>query len=342
MPSATVNSSSMSSAGTPRSILAVRLGAMGDIIHTLPAAALLKRVTPGCRLTWVVEPRWAALLEGNPFVDHVLLLRRGSGAGLLASWRELRTERYDLAVDFQGLLKSAVVAAAARPARIAGFDRSQLREKAAALFYAETIQTRGAHVVDRNRELASAALHEGDFPLQPGDFALPPGRPEGTLPEGDFVLASPLAGWRSKQWPIEHYRVVATRLRRELGIPLVWNGREAAHLPAMEEAVPHVSGLPGLIHATRRAGAVLGVDSGPLHLAAALDKPGVAIFGPTDPARNGPYGGSLRVLRRADAVTTYRRGSEIDESMRRISPDEVFEQLRAVLEGAGRESVQSP
>jgi len=332
----------MSDAGTPSSpgILAVRLGAMGDIIHTLPAVTALKRGHPGSHVTWVVEPQWATLLEGNPFVDRVLLLRRGSGTGLLESWRELRSRRYRLAVDFQGLLKSAVVAAAARPERIFGCQQSQLRERTAALFYSDKIATRGRHMVDRNCELAAATLPAGQAapegrPLA-CEFPLPPGRPEGALPKGDFVLASPLAGWRSKQWPVEHYRVLARRLRRELGIPLVLNGREAAHLPAVEDAVPHISGMAGLIYATRRAAAVLGVDSGPLHIAAALEKPGVAIFGPTDPARNGPYGGTLCVLRWPDAVTTYRRGSEIDESMRRVSPDEVFEKLRTTLAPVAR------
>jgi heptosyltransferase-1 len=86
-----------------------------------------------------------------------------------------------------------------------------------------------------------------------------------------------------------------------------------------------------LIHATRRAAAVVGVDSGPLHLAAALGKPGVAVYGPTDPARNGPYGDSLRVLRSPAAVTTYKRGASIDEAMRAVSPAQVFEALKAML-----------
>src|SRR5439155_20434798 len=136
------------------------------------------------------------------------------------------------------------------------------------------------------------------------------------LPETDFVLASPLAGWQSKQWPMEHYESLAARLKRELGIPLVLNGPPGSSLP-------HESGLPGLIHATRRAIAVVGMDSGPLHLAAALDKPGVAIFGPTDPQRNGPYRSSLEVLRSPSAVTSYKRRAEIDESMRQVSPEEV-------------------
>ena len=320
------NWSSMCSGYIPANprVLAVRLGAMGDIIHALPAVAALKRARAGTHVTWVVEPQWAALLDENPFLDRVLLLRRGSAAGLLESWRELRAGCYDLAVDFQGLLKSAVVAAAARPARVIGFDTPLVRERAAGLFYTERVAAQGAHVVDRNCELAGCADAPRVFPL-------PAGKAEGELPEGRFVLASPLAGWRSKQWPQEHYAALALRLRRELNVPLVLNGREAAHLPAIADAAPHVSGLPGLIHATRQALAVVGVDSGPMHLAAALGKPGVAIFGPTDPARNGPFGGSLRVLRRRDAVTTYRRGAEIDESMRRISADEVFEALRASL-----------
>jgi heptosyltransferase-1 len=301
---------------------------MGDIVHTLPAVAALKRGHPGSHLTWIVEPQWTPLLEGNPFVDEVLLLRRGSAASLLRSFRELRAGHYDFAVDFQGLLKSALTAAFARPRTLFGFDSSLLRERAAALFYSRTVAATAAHKVDQNLELAAAA---GGTPTARPVFPLPPGRPEGELPRGDFVLASPFAGWRSKQWPAEHYAALTALLRREVGMPLVFNGREAAHLPRIEGAIPHVSGIPGLIDATRRATAVVGVDSGPLHIAAALEKPGVAIFGPTDPARNGPYGASLRVLRRPGAATTYKRGGEIDEDMRLVTAEEVFEALRAVL-----------
>jgi heptosyltransferase-1 len=313
-------------------ILQVRLGAMGDILHTLPAAASLKHSFPGARLTWAVEPRWAPLLEANPFVDRLVFVRRATAASLLESWRELRAEPYDFAVDFQGLLKSALTAACARPPRIFGFDASQCRERSAALFYSARTVAQSAHVVDRNLELAARAGASELLRV----FPLPPGAPEDELPPGRFVLASPLAGWRSKQWPAERYTALAARLRRELDLPLVIN-LPAAGAMSVEGALPHVSGLPGLIHATRRAAAVVGVDSGPMHLAAALAKPGVAIFGPTDPARNGPYGGSLRVLRCPGAATTYKRGAEISESMRRISSDEVFEALRAALAARGAE-----
>ena len=320
----------MSTAGNPPdpAILVVRLGAMGDILHTLPAVRALKLGYPETPLTWVVEPKWAPLLEQNPFVDRVVTLDRGSFRGIVASHRALRECSYRFAVDFQGLLKSALVAVAAQPATIYGFDPSLVRERAAALFYAHKISTSATHVVDRNLDLAAAA---GAVCGGSPGFPLPPGRPEGDLPAGEFVLASPLAGWASKQWPLAHYRALGERLRSELGIPLVLNGPPGAPFGDIAPALAHYSGLPGLIHATRRAAAIVGVDSGPLHLAAALDKPGVAIFGPTDPARNGPYGNSLRVLRSAAAVTTYKRGAAIDESMQNISPAEVFEILWAAL-----------
>lgn len=310
-------------------ILIVRLGAMGDIIHTLPAVASLKHSYPASTVTWAVEPQWQPLLEDNPFVDRVVLLRRGALAGLFESWRELRSFRYDFAVDFQGLVKSALVASAARPERIFGFHQSQVREPVAALFYSNKTVSRSAHKVDQNLELAAAAGAAN--PVY--KFPLPPGRPEAELPAGEFVLASPMAGWGAKQWPLESYGALATRLRRELGIPLVLNGPPSTQslFRGVTDAVPHASGLAGLIYATRCAAAVVGVDSGPLHMAAAVGKPGVAIYGPTDPARNGPYGDSLRVLRCPEAVTTYKRGTSIDASMAHISPDEVFETLRSAL-----------
>ena len=303
---------------------------MGDIIHALPAVASLKNGLPGARITWVVEPRWAPLLEANPFVDRVALLRRGTARGILTNWREIRSERYRFAVDFQGLIKSAVTAACARPERIFGFHRSQARERAAALFYSDEVSSASVHVVDRNLDLAAAAGATARLRV----FPLPPGAPDGELPPGDFVLASPLAGWRSKQWPLERYGALAARLRSELGMALALNGPESAagELAQVAGASVHLSGLTGLIHATRRAAAVVGLDSGPMHLAAALGRPGVAIFGPTDPARNGPYGGSMRVLRSPSAVTTYKRSEEIDSSMYEISPDQVFESLRDAVE----------
>jgi heptosyltransferase-1 len=295
-------------------------------LHVLPAVASLRASHPAARITWAIEPRWAPLLEGNPHIDRVALVRRDDIRG---TWRELRAESYDCAIDFQGLMKSALVAKGAGPARILGFDRRQLREKLATLFYSDSVHSGAAHRVDQCLDLAAALP---GTKIRSGEFFVPAGKPEGELPAGDFVLASPLAGWQGKQWPLEFYGLLAGRLERELGMPLVCNAPAAASLPTIGGVRSHVSSLAGLIWATRRATAVIGVDSGPMHLAAALAKPGVAIFGPTDPARNGPYGApNLRVLRHVGAVTTYKRGDTIDDSMRRISPDQVFEALRGAL-----------
>ncbi len=299
-------------------ILVVRLGAMGDVLHTLPAVASLKNSIPDSHITWVIESKWTPLLEGNPFIERVIGLDRRTLAGLATAWRELRETHFDFAVDFQGLTKSAVVATIAWPERVYGFRDP--RESVASLFYSTKILPRSVHIVDRNLDLSAAAgasslLHA---------FPIPSGRPEGKLPTGDFVLASPLAGWGAKQWPLEYYSELGLRIQREMGMTLVLNGPQAIHV---EHTVPHVSGLPGLIDATRRASAVIGLDSGPLHLAAALGKPGVAIYGPTDPAINGPYQSNLKLLRSDGAATTYRRTSEPDSSMRAIKPEMVFEAL---------------
>ena len=310
-----------------RRVLAVRLGSMGDIIHTLSAVATLKHSFPRCRLSWIVDPKWAPLLEGNPFLDEVIHFDRKKLGGMLEAGRRLRAGGFDTVVDFQGLIKSALVASVARPERIHGFHQSQLRERLAAIFYSHRTLARSAHVVDRNLELAAAA---GATSLLRA-FPLPPGSPEGTLPARSFVLGTPLAGWPAKQWPLENYAELGRLLRDELSLALVLNGppEAAPEFAAITGVATHFSGVAGLIDATRRAAAVVGIDSGPLHLAAALGKAGVAIYGPTDPERNGPYGGSITVLRSPGARTSYKRRAQVDDSMRRISPEAVFEALKA-------------
>ncbi len=346
----------------PRRILVVRLGSMGDVIHTLPAVARLKSCLPDAELSWVIEPQWVFLLKDNPYVDRVIEapLRRWRAQPFRARTRRefrtfrgtLREQPFDLAIDFQGLLKSACVAYLSRAERVFGFDRKELREPLAASLYSDRVSARAAHVVDRNLELAAEALAAagaGDEELgaDRGDeirFPLPAGVPDSQLPEpqlpgGGFVLTTPLAGWGSKQWPLELFSELAAMLHRETGMTLLVDCAPAdcAKADGIVRRAPagscrlHVSSIEGLIAATRKARAVIGVDSGPLHLAAALQAPGVALFGPTDPARNGPYGSSFRVLRSPDAATSYKRRGEIDPSMRSIEPREVWAALEPML-----------
>lgn len=306
-------------------ILLIRLGAFGDLLHALPAAATLRRGVPGARLTWAVDPRWSGLLAGNPDVDTALSVDRRSWESLKRARAFFAENPVDLCVDLQGLIKSGALARASGARRRLGFATPLLREKLAALFYTEQAAVTARHVVDRNVELAQAA--GGSQAVL--DFPIPEGEPEGELPTGPFVLACPLAGWPAKQWPLEHFETLGQMLR-DAGHTLVLNVARRIESPLAQ----HVSGLPGLINATRRAAAVIGLDSGPMHLAAALGRPGVALFGPTDPERNGPYGGSMRTLRHPDAPTSYRRGQEILACMRDLSPRLVFETLLPCLNTA--------
>jgi heptosyltransferase I len=296
-------------------ILIVRLGAMGDILHTMPAVAALRASQPDAEIAWVLEPKWFPLLECSGLAHHLLPLDRRSAISIWTAQRWLKRWRPDIAIDFQGLLKSALVARCSAAPQRRGFANG-LREEAAGLFYTDPIASSATHVVDKNCDLVG-------LPAAPP--LLPQGQAGETLPAGPFVLAAPFAGWASKQWPIERYAQLAALLQDRHAVTLVLN-------VAPNQATPngvfrHQSDIGGLIHATRQAHAVLGLDSGPLHLAAALGKPGVALFGPTDPARNGPYRSPITVLRQPNAETTYKRGAQIAPSMMSLSVEAVYNAL---------------
>ncbi len=314
-------------------ILVIRLGAMGDIFHTMPAVAGLRLRYPKAVITWVVEAKWQALLSGCPFIDEVFPLDRTSIGGIAHAWGQLRQRKFDFAIDFQGLMKSGLIARASGADQRLGYERDQLREVLAAMFYNTSKAVAAVHVVDRHRQLASVT--------SPVEFYLPQGAVEAELPAGQYVLTCPMAGWGAKQWPQEYYVELARGVAAELGMPLVVNGPPAASFDHFSPALVHLSGLPGLIDATRRATAVVGLDSGPLHMAAAIEKPGVAIFGPTDPARNGPYGTSLRVLRSTAATTTYKRDNMEHAAMRSITPRMVLDELKQCLATSSRNLTQT-
>jgi heptosyltransferase-1 len=312
-------------------ILVIRLGAMGDVLHALPAVASLKQSFPESRLVWLIAHRWAPLIEGNPAIDELRYFDRGGLGALWSLWRELKDLRPALAVDLQGLLQSAIAARASGPAQLYGFDRSVAREPLASLLYTHRIAVTGPHRIERNLQLVAAA---GARSLTLESW-IPPGSPEGDLPQKPFVLASPFAGWGSKQWPLAHYQELGRELSAR-GLPLVVNvsPERRSELSRCKHVRVHTSSLSGLIHATRCASAVVGVDSGPLHLAAALKKSGVALFGPTDPAQTGPFGNTITVLRRAQVRTTYKRGAHVDQNLAAISARETAEALFQSLQHA--------
>ncbi len=298
-------------------VLVIRLGAMGDIFHAMPAVASLRRGLPDAHISWIVESKWKPLLEGCPFINDVITFDRSH---LVQSWIKLSDQPFDMAVDLQGLIKSGAIALGSGAPKVVGYQQNQLRESYAGLFYTECHPTNSIHMVDKHRDLAKA-VGGADSPAQ---FYLPQGHQEGELPDEPFVLSCPQAGWGAKQWPASYYNELSILMQKELGLKLVLNG------PPGSDATHH-SGLAGLIWATRRAYAVIGLDSGPMHMAAAIGKPGVAIFGPTDPARNGPYGGSISVLRTSDAHTTYQRRQSEDNAMKAIDPRMVIDELKRCL-----------
>ncbi len=342
-------------------ILVIRLGSLGDLVHTMPAVAALRasfpraslghvdaQTQPGFGLDWVVEEKWSPLIEMVDGIDHVIPLRR-SVAGYFECVRRLRQERYALAVDFQGLYKSAILSWRSGARRRIGFDAKTAREPGASYFYNECVAPSGPHVAELNASLAIQAGAQPpvamQFPVQVPDAEL--GKLAATLAakfaaklaaantRDGYMVVSPGGGWKSKCWPPERYGQLCCKIWRSHGLQAVVNagpGEEelgAAVIRAAAPATPVMMSpsLPELCALVKKARVVVAADTGPLHLAAAFGTRVVALFGPTDPARNGPvYAGGERgtVLRNvSDDANTYKRGLEYSGAMLSISIEQV-------------------
>ena len=287
-------------------VLIVRLGALGDIVHTIPAAAAIRAAYPDARIDWLVDAKHRAILELVPVVDTVLTLRHRSLAGWLDATRQLRLRRYDVALDFQGLMKSALLARASGARRVLGFSIWHLREKGARPFYSESVrgdadpgEPLAGHVIRKNLRLLSSlgiASPAIEFPLRPVPSAArdaiaaqASGRP--------YALLNPGAAWPNKRWPAARFGEIAAFLRdvRRLHPIVLWGPGEeglaadviAASSGAATLAPP--TAVADLVSICRDAALMISGDTGPLHVAAAVGTPIVAIFGPTDPERNGPF-----------------------------------------------------
>lgn len=318
--------------------LIMRLGSLGDIVHTLPAVAALHESFPQARLGWVVEPRWRPLLDGNPDINEIIVFDRSSWTGMASSLRRLRVARYTCAIDFQGLYKSAVLAFLSGARRRVGFHRRLARERGAAVFYTERVAPAAAHVVDQNLALAEsvgARKASCRFPLRiPPEAEAHVDQVLGAskLAAGEFFVMSSGGGWRGKWWPAERYG----HLHRHLAERYGWRGvvNFGAGERALAEEVVSAAGtpaplllelnLPQLMALLRRAKLFVGGDTGPLHLGVALGVPVVGLYGPTDPARNGPYCSADIVVRNArPEETTYARSDAYSPSMLSITVEQV-------------------
>jgi lipopolysaccharide heptosyltransferase I len=286
-------------------ILIVRLGALGDIIHTVPAAAALRAAFPDARIDWLVDARHRPVVDLITVVDRAIVLERSSMAGWMAAARRLRTMPYDVALDFQGLLKSAVLARASGARRVAGFSIWHLREKTARPFYSETapggrLSALGDHVIVKNLSLLRV-LGISDppirFPLAEVDSDALVQVREMLGGDGPFALINPGAAWPNKRWPPERFGEIAAFLQQVRRLPsiVLWGPGEEGLAGAVVETsegaarVAPPTNLSDLLALARAASLMVSGDTGPLHIAAAAGTPTVALFGPTDPHRNGPW-----------------------------------------------------
>jgi lipopolysaccharide heptosyltransferase I len=291
-------------------ILIVRLGALGDIVHAIPAAAALRRAHPSARVDWLVDAKHRDIVDLVTTIDRVVVVPRPTLRGWVQALRAVRTVRYDVAIDLQGLLKSAVLARASGAARVVGFSIWHLREKTARPFYSATEPAEGGHVIHKNLRLLRAIGIEDDrveFPLGAVQSdALARVRDEAA--GRPFALINAGAGWPNKRWPPDRFGAVARFLADECGVTpvVVWGPGEEALAAAVVSASAGAAvtapptRVADLLALLREAALMISGDTGPLHLAAAAGTPTVSLFGPTDPERNGPWSGADVVVSRFD------------------------------------------
>ena len=323
--------------------LVVRLGSLGDIVHAFPAVSGLRQSFPDSEIVWLTHPKWEALARAGAVANEVWTVDTRKWSSLRSILARIRRHPFQAAIDYQGLWKSAALPFLAGVPRRIGFSSQTIREAGVPLLYTDRVRVNAAaHVSDQNGELTARA--GATSAVGPVDLKIPAedaGPLRLTLQEagvGEYIVLSPGGGWRSKCWPAERYGKLAQRIQQELQLRCVINagpGEEdlvRAVLATAESAQPiRYSGTLGqLIALLKNARAVVAGDTGPLHLADALGTPVVAIFGPTDPVRNGPYRKSGVVLRWEGATTSYKRRAEADESLLHISVDEAMEALRGL------------
>ncbi|MGD1278750.1 MAG: lipopolysaccharide heptosyltransferase II [Tepidisphaeraceae bacterium] len=298
--------------GAPQRVLIIKPSAIGDIVHALPALARLRRLWPAAKLSWLVTPSCAALVQNHPMIDEVILFHRRRWAqgwyNPMALWelvrfiRDLRRRRFDLVIDFQGLFRSALAALASGAPRRIGFSNAR---EGAVFFYTDGVDCSWEldHAVERYLKIAAAlGCTDGavEFPLAIDEAdrdyirSLIPG-------EASFAVLLPGANWPTKRWPVQRMAALVEPLRSRFGLETVVVGSRSD--AAMTRQIPATYDLTGktnlrqLAALLERASLVIANDTGPMHIAAALGRPLVSPYGPTNPRRTGPFGRMDSVIR---------------------------------------------
>jgi heptosyltransferase-1 len=290
--------------------LIVRLGALGDVVHAIPVAAALRRAYPQAQIDWLVSAKHREILDLVSAIDRRLVINDREGAvGGTSLWRaigELRRGRYDVVLDLQGLIKSALLARLSGAPRILGFSASYSREGLARMFYTESYDPGRGGLYDARETRHVVAINLGllallgitadvpEFPIESADSAA--ARWASERSNGRYALLNPGAAWPNKRWPPSRLAAVAHALHARHGLMSVvlWGPGEEHLAQAVVADAPGAALLSpkttiaDLVALTRGAALMVSGDTGPTHIAAAVGTPLIGIYGPTRPARNGP------------------------------------------------------
>ncbi len=339
--------------GAPKRILVVKFGSLGDIVHCLPSVSQLLHHFPDAEIDWLIERKNKIVVDMSGLGVRLVPIDTyqwryspgiGSAKEILDFVWALRTDGYDCTIDFQGLLKSAFVGyLSAAPVRI-GWERDFLKESVSRFFYTEVVKPRRVHIIDQQMELLKPLGISPDWntpvPLEASASARDTiSRKLGDA--RDFVLINPGANWMTKRWDPERFGQLAARLMHEgLPVALTWGPGEDDLAHRIEAvAGPDIlkisSTLPELVALCERARLFVGGDTGPMHFAAAVGVPVVAIFGPSSSDRNGPFRREdIVVERRLDCRPCYERAAcplEHLNCLKEISVDHVYEACKKRL-----------
>ncbi|HXX99735.1 MAG TPA: glycosyltransferase family 9 protein [Candidatus Limnocylindrales bacterium] len=326
-----------------RRFVIVRLGSLGDIVHTLPAVAGLRASFPAAEIVWLTHPRWVELVASSGLATEIWPVDSRDLFSVRQAIGNLRSRKWDAGIDYQGLWKAAILPFLGCVSRRIGFSSDTIREFGVPVLYTDRVICKTMHIADQNGELSLRAGAKEPV----GRVTLTVSHADSTRVRSDlnnagadrYIVLSPGGGWRSKCWPADRFGALCQIIRNELGISCVVN-----YGPGEESLVQQVQAASGevkpvsyngelgqLMALLRGALCVVGGDTGPLHLAVALGTPAVALFGPTDPARNGPYPPGEIVLRSPNAVKSYERSDTADPSLLELSVESVFAAVKQRL-----------
>ncbi len=332
----------------PERILLIKPSSLGDIIHGLPVLKVVHDKWPDAKISWVVKDIYAEILEGNQYIDELILLKKESlTSGILSFRKKLRQWHFDLAVDLQGLFRSGLIAYLSGAGVRIGFRNAR---EMAPLFYTQKVDVPiDLHAVDRNLKLVASLGCETDdvkFPLKIHDKAV--GRNSDFLEENSLKGKSPLitfvpgGRWQKKRWPAYSFSRLGDLLSQELGAGVILTGsiqegKLIDNIHGKMKASPVKAtgfSLPELVMLISKSDVVVTNDSGPMHIAAALGTPVVALFGPTDPGRTGPYTEKCLIIRtEMECIPCFRKPCVHSsfECMESITVEEVFEGVKGIL-----------